>query len=118
MRVLICGSRNYDDKETLNLTLDGLRSIYTITDVIEGEARGADTLARLWAESHGLSVHPFPADWKKHGKAAGYIRNRQMLDEGKPELIVAFSKDILTSSGTHNMICLGNKARVPVFLYS
>lgn len=108
MRVLVCGHRDFTDSALMAATL----SQFDITEVIEGEARGADTLARLWAEEQGISVIKFPADWAKYGRAAGPIRNGQMLKEGKPELVIAFlSKD---SKGTRNMIAQARGALVPV----
>ena len=80
--------------------------------VIEGEARGADTLAREYGERHGIPVLAFPADWNKHGRAAGPIRNKQMLTEGKPELVVAFRGP--NSKGTQNMIDQSKKSNIPV----
>lgn len=106
MRVLVCGSRHFNDRKKLNETLDGLE----ITTIIEGEARGADTLAREYGERRGLDVLPFPALWDKHGRAAGPIRNAQMLSEGKPELVVAFRGP--NSRGTQNMINQARKAGV------
>lgn len=58
--------------------------------VISGKARGVDTAAIDWACVNWCQFREYPADWNKHGKAAGPIRNRQMLDEGKPDLVVAF----------------------------
>lgn len=91
-RVLVCGGRDFGDEpgdeEFLFKTLDGLPRRPTL--IIEGEAPGADSLARAWAESRGIPVAKYPADWNKHGRAAGPIRNRQMLEDGKPHLVVAF----------------------------
>lgn len=113
MRVLVSGSRHFSDSRLLAEVLDRVgREQGPITEVIEGEARGADTLARLWAERRGIEVHKFPADWTAHGKAAGHIRNKQMLDEGKPDLVIAFLAP--NSRGTANMISQTEKAGVPV----
>jgi hypothetical protein len=107
MRVLVCGSRHFKDQELME---DVLKE-YPISSVVEGEARGADTLARKYAERHGLDVLPFPALWDKHGRAAGPIRNAQMLSEGKPELVIAFRAP--DSRGTQNMIDQAQKAGIP-----
>lgn len=72
--------------------------------VIEGEAPGADTLAREAAEYFGIPVLAFPANWQKYGRAAGPIRNTEMLNEGKPDMVVAFHNDYLHSKGTKNMV--------------
>jgi hypothetical protein len=108
MRVLVCGSRHFNDYELMEKTLETLG----ITTLIEGEARGADLLARRYAERRGLDVLPFPALWNKHGKAAGPIRNIQMLTEGRPELVVAFRGP--NSKGTKHMIEIAEKAGVEV----
>lgn len=89
MRVLVCGGRDYTDKAYLWSVLDGLGPP-EVTEIISGMAPGADTFAAEWAERSGFPLHRFPADWNKHGRAAGPIRNQQMLDEGKPDLVVAF----------------------------
>ena len=108
MRVLVCGSRHFNDYEKLNETL----AQCPITTNIEGEARGADRLAGVYGERHGIPVCKFPADWNKHGRAAGPIRNKQMLVEGKPEFVIAFRGS--NSRGTQNMIDQATKAGIPV----
>ena len=89
-RVLVCGGRDYGDVETLRRALDKLNGKRGISCVISGAASGADRLAALWAKDRGIDLLEFPADWVKHGKAAGPMRNQQMLDEGKPDGVVAF----------------------------
>lgn len=80
--------------------------------IISGEARGADTLAKQYAEECGWEYVGYPADWNTYGKRAGPIRNRQMLVEGQPDLVVAFlARD---SRGTQNMINQATKAGIPV----
>ncbi len=108
MRVLVCGSRHFEDKE---LMADVLKQ-YPITEIIEGEARGADRLSRDWAVENGIPVERFPADWELYGKRAGPIRNSRMLKEGKPEMVVAFRGP--ESRGTQNMIDQAMKAGVEV----
>lgn len=72
-------------------------------ELVEGEAPGVDTVARNYAEFKGISVHKFPADWDKHGKAAGMIRNREMAEFVGPEggLLAIWNG---TSVGTGGMI--------------
>lgn len=80
-RVLIYGSRGWTDSNAirnviLKLTKDDV--------VIHGGAGGADSIAGRWAQACGIPVEVYPADWRKYGRAAGPIRNQQMIDEGKP----------------------------------
>ena len=88
MRVLVCGGRDYADWNRLCGVLDDTDP--PITLIIHGKARGVDTMASEWAEISGIPAIAFPASWKLHGVAAGPIRNQKMLDEGKPDLVIAF----------------------------
>jgi len=109
MRVLVCGGRTSDDWERLAGVLDGLDPM-KVSVVIHGAAPGADTLAGRWAELRRVPVEAFPADWEKHGRAAGPIRNAPMLAEGKPDLVVAFPG----GRGTANMCKQARTAGVEV----
>ena len=115
IKVLVCGDRNWTNVDLIRRWLIRLKdSGYTI--VIEGEAHGADTIARNLAEEMNLEVLRFPANWKKFHKAAGSIRNTQMLDEGKPDLIFAFHNNIENSKGTKNMISQAKKRDINIIL--
>lgn len=102
MRVLISGDREWTDKKRIREYI--LSRPDVITYVIEGEARGADTLAREVANELGIRVMPFPANWKRYGRGAGPKRNQQMLDEGKPDEVCGFHDDIRESKGTRDML--------------
>lgn len=78
MRVLVCGGRKFDDRWWLYAGLQLLHNQQPITDIIEGGAAGADSLARDWARSRGIRVTTVRADWEKYGRAAGAIRNGEM----------------------------------------
>lgn len=115
MRLLVCGSRHFTDDTLLDNTLfdiTGLRDHYNFGTIIHGNAKGADTFAALWGYRMGWKVKAFPADWEEYGKAAGPIRNKQMLDEGKPDLVIAFWDG--KSTGTKNMIEQAQKTGIPV----
>lgn len=113
-KVLVCGDRNWTDRLSIRTWLRGLQKEGYDT-VIEGEARGADTIAREEAELLGMTVEKYSADWKKYGKAAGPIRNAEML-KADPDLVLAFHSDILKSKGTSNMIRQAKKRGVGVTL--
>lgn len=127
MRVLVCGGRDYGwiDKENhigfnqveydlmeeeLNMVTNPAHGGKWSFELICGMAVGADTMAYNWAKRHGVEVHEFPADWNQYGKRAGYIRNKQMLDEGKPDLVIAFPG----GKGTAMMVNLARQAGVKV----
>ena len=112
MIVLVCGGREYTNQHAVNAALSTSQPKPTI--IIHGAARGADSLANNWALANDVPVRAFAANWKKHGKAAGMIRNREMLEQGKPDLIIAFAG----GKGTENMCRLAKKHGVPVIQVS
>ena len=116
MKILFCGARDWKNIEMIFSTMKTLKEKFGEFTVIEGEAAGADSIARECAIELCLPVEKYPADWNKFHKAAGPIRNKQMLDEGKPNGVVAFHPDIELSKGTKNMVWLARKANVPVWL--
>lgn len=113
MKALICGGRDFNDRDRL---YDFLESVTPgITKVIHGAQRGADTLAGQWADHWKIPCTSFPADWNKYHvpgrkNPAGAIRNRQMLVEGKPDVVIAFPG----GPGTANMVAQARKAGVKV----
>lgn len=113
MRVLVCGGRDFDDYDTLKSVLSALQITRGSFEVIiHGGARGADSMASLYGERHLIPRQMFPADWQKHGSDAGPIRNQKMLDEGRPDLVVAFPTP--KSRGTWDMVRRAKKAGVEV----
>lgn len=90
MRILVCGGRDYTDKEAVFRALDAVHAKLGITCIIHGDARGADRIGKEWALSRRINHEPYPADWNNNGKRAGPIRNQQMLDEGNPDGVVEF----------------------------
>ena len=108
MKVLVCGSRHFEDEGLLRSVLDKIEC----DTIIHGMARGADRLGGEYGKSHGKHVLEYPALWNTYGRRAGPIRNAQMLEEGQPDLVVAFRG--LNSRGTQDMINKARKAGVPV----
>jgi hypothetical protein len=117
--VLICGSRDFTDRDFMRRALEVWTAKHGAPrEVIEGCARGADSLAghdlvrEMWPDT---LVHHFPADWDRHGRAAGPIRNQQMLDEG-PDAVIAFTPNLATSRGTADMVRRSRNAGLHVWL--
>lgn len=111
-RVLVCGGRNWQDRDTVWQALYAIPADCgdLILEIIEGGANGADRFARQWAEHCGVPVRTFYADWVKDGRAAGPIRNQRMIDDGKPDLVVAFPG----GRGTADMVRRAKAAGIEV----
>ena len=86
MKVIIAGCRTLIDYTFVKNEIDKLN--LDITEVVCGEARGADTLGKQYAIEHNIPVKSFPADWSRLGRAAGIIRNHQMGDYA--DYLIAF----------------------------
>ncbi len=86
--ILVCGSRNWTNTDRIEHVLKRLW-VYPDLTLLHGDAPGVDRIAAGIGRSYGWRVRAFPAEWEQHGKAAGPIRNRQMLDEN-PDLVIAF----------------------------
>ena len=106
MRLLVCGDRNWTNKDLIKLWIQELKPHI----IIHGAAKGADKLAGEIANELGITVSEFPADWNKFGKSAGPIRNLQMLSEGKPDRVLAFHNHINNSKGTKHMLGAAERA--------
>lgn len=109
MRIIVCGGRDFTDCDIVEDVLDRLHEDERITQLIHGSARGADTLAGAWARDRSIPVTPMPANWKKYGKKAGPIRNREMLNQS-PDMVVAFPG----GRGTADMVEQARRAGVKV----
>ena len=109
--VLVCGGRDFQDVEFLHRVMAGFMARINIDRVIEGDARGADRIAGHWARRMSIENVKFPADWDRHSLSAGPIRNSEMLETGKPDIVVAF----LGGRGTDDMVQKARGKGVPVF---
>jgi len=113
-RVLVCGSRDWQERSIIRAELGLLASKPNPPVIIHGAARGADTLAGQIAEGYGLTVERFPADWDTHGKRAGILRNLAMLDT-EPDLVLAFRKG--ESRGTQHTVSEAMRRGIPTRVY-
>jgi hypothetical protein len=112
MRVLVCGGRNFHDRELLFDTLSEINSTRgPITCLIEGEAQGADIMARSWASENRVPIEPYRAQWGLYGRSAGFQRNKTMLEKGKPDLVIAFP---MGGPGTRDMVRQAIGAQISV----
>ncbi len=105
MRLLVCGSRSWTDEAKVDEVLERVTAGHSTVVLIHGDARGADRIAAEVARRRGWQVEAYPADWDRHGRQAGMIRNREMLATAKPDLVVAFLDERSRPSvGTRHMI--------------
>lgn len=111
VRILVCGSRDWND---VGLIRERLEKFPKDSIVIHGGCRGADIISGMIAEELGMEVLCFPAEWGKFGRSAGPKRNQRMLDEGIPDIVLAFHGDIGSSKGTLDMVKRAKDRGVPV----
>lgn len=110
MKIIIAGTRTI---ENYSLVQHAVKiSKYEITEVVSGKARGVDKLGERYAKENDIHIEPFPADWNKYKKAAGYIRNKQMA-EYADALILIWTGDIKKSPGSYNMLNIMKEMRKP-----
>lgn len=109
MIILVCGGRDYADWATLDEVLSQVHKTASIELLVHGAARGADSMAGQWARDNGIQEVLCPANWRTHGKSAGYKRNKAMLGL-RPELVIAFPG----GRGTEVMINLSERAGITV----
>ncbi len=114
MKVIIAGSRKlypkYEDVFTA-MTL----SEFDVVEIVSGMARGVDTVAAMYARKYpkSYSLKKFPADWEKHGKRAGYIRNSEMAEYADALIVIRKER----SRGTDMMIEIATKKGMPVYIH-
>lgn len=116
-RVIICGSREFDDYEFLREKCDKILSRKAADPneeivVVSGCARGADTLGERYAAERGYQVLRYPAQWDKYGKSAGYRRNKEMAEVSNA--CIAFLSSTAENRGTKNMISVASKMNLLV----
>lgn len=107
MIIAVIGSRNFSDYELLESTL---ASLPQVTRFVSGGAKGADALAEIYAEKNQIPVIVFKPDWEKYGKAAGVIRNREIIEAA--EMLVAFWDG--ESKGTASSLAFAQKKGIPI----
>lgn len=111
--ILVCGSRYWTWGEVIAAMLEPAPKD---TIVVHGDALGADYLTHLVCTSElGLHPIPVPAKWDKYGRAAGPLRNKEMLLY-RPKMVIAFHDQLHRSRGTKNMLMLATKQNIPTYL--
>lgn len=123
IRIVVAGGRDFNVYDCVKITLDNYISQIRITklykdlpfeefinkvEIVSGGAKGADSLGEKYASEQGLTCTVFNADWDKHGKAAGYIRNEEMAKYGTHAVVFWDGE----SKGSKHMIDLAKKHKL------
>jgi len=108
MKVAVIGSRSFNDYDKMKSILDDME----ITTIVSGGAIGADSLGAYYAKKHNIPTLIFKPDWDKHGKAAGFIRNKLIINSS--DVVVAFWDG--ESKGTKHSIDIANKLSKEVII--
>lgn len=114
MKICVCGSRNFNNSELVIQVLTALFNASGEIEIISGGATGPDTTAVEYAKIRNVPTKVFLPNWNKFGKAAGAVRNKQMVDE--VELVLAFWDG--KSKGTKITIDYANSIGVQCYIIS
>jgi hypothetical protein len=111
MRTIIAGSRDLTNPSLIDEAVN--QANFLITEVISGAARGVDTNGERWARLNNIPVRRFPAEWAKHGKKAGYLRNEEMAANADALIAIWDGK----SRGTKHMIDIATRLGLKVHIF-
>ena len=99
-KVIVAGGRHFDDYEYMAKVLDRLLNVQEDYIIVSGGAKGTDRLGERYANEENYEIEQHPADWYKHGRGAGFMRNKEMAESA--DMLVAFWDG--ESKGTRGMI--------------
>ena len=109
-KVIIAGGRDFADYQKLYKTANKILQNKKNIEIVSGGAKGADALGEKYAKEMSFELKIFPADWNKHGKGAGFIRNKQMADYA--DALIAYWNG--ESKGTKHMIETAKKQKLNI----
>ena len=113
--VIVAGGRDFADYALLERTLDRILKPLEAVEIVSGRAQGADQLGEIYARKHGIRIHQFPADWRRLGNVAGFVRNKQMAEFAAPYgRLIAFPG----GRGTAHMVKTAHAFGLPVHIVS
>lgn len=115
--ILVSGSRYWKTDQHITILYRELSKFPKGTILVHGNQTGVDTIAKAIGIKLEFDVRDYSADWGRFGRAAGPIRNKQMLNCEKPDHVLCFHDDIEKSSGTKNMMKIAEEAGVHTVLF-
>jgi hypothetical protein len=90
MRLLISGGRHFDDAASILSELNRIHAEYPVTVLIHGGLPAIGSAAEDWARQNDVHIIRYPANWSLLGKQADAKRNRFMLEDSRPDALLAF----------------------------
>ena len=115
-KVLVTGQRDYKDYANIRWIISDLYNRHKNLVIINGKGKGADELSTQAAIEFGIPYREYPADWNKHGPAAGPIRNVEMYDKEDPDIVLAFFHNEY-SKGTRHCVLEGKRRNKKVHIF-
>lgn len=105
----ICGGRDFTDQDMFDAAMSQITGMFGCpSKIVHGDCpTGVDAMADAWAKKMAIDVEARPADWSKHGKAAGPIRNEEILVDFRPKRLVSFPG----GRGTADMVARAKRRR-------
>lgn len=123
--ILITGAREWSNESVMRDALNRWKDLGKQVFLIHGECRGADNMAGEISDEYGFTVLSKPAEWNKYGRAAGPIRNAEMVKQaasfktrGIPTIVLAFHDNLEESKGTKNCVNLAKKTGLQVEIWT
>lgn len=112
MKLAVIGSRTFEDYSLLTRSVGMICDEKSNAEIISGGARGADSLGARYAKENGFKLTEFLPDWNKHGKAAGFIRNEEIVKNA--DFVLAFWDGL--SRGTGNSLSIAKRLKKPTLI--
>lgn len=110
--IAVIGSRDFTDYKLLTKYLNHFLSKTPPNEIqfISGGAKGADTLAEIYAKEHDIPITIILPNWSLYGRSAGFRRNHDII--AKATHVIAFQ--VNKSKGTQHSIDLAKQLKLPV----
>jgi hypothetical protein len=117
--ILFCGDLDWKNVGLVRQVLQECKDRYNHFVVVSGCSRGLDTIViHLCDVVFKIPVKKFPANWDRFGKVAGIYRNKQMLSEGRPDLVIVFHNYLPYDTGVKHMFDIARLAGLPRVWYT
>lgn len=112
MKLAIIGSRNFTDSKLARQIFSRYFGSIGVKEIVSGGAVGADTCGKIVAQKFGLKLTEYIPDWKKYGKSAGFVRNREIIENS--DMVLAFWDG--KSKGTQNSLSVAKNLKKDTFI--